>query len=86
MTFTHTVNSLRVGCDFPHWGQNLLASYMVIMLILFGNFYIHAYIKRRSHKPKDGDKSKGIANGSPIANGSSHPANAEGNDVRIKAE
>ena len=47
ITFTHTTNSVRVGCDFPRWGQYLLIGYMVIMLFLFGNFYVQAYIKRR---------------------------------------
>lgn len=71
ITFTHTVNSIRIGCDFPRWGQNLLAGYMVFMLVLFGNFYVNAYIRRRSRQttaPKD----KGVANGSPVANGSTH--------------
>jgi hypothetical protein len=71
ITFTHTVNSIRTGCDFPRWGQNLLSSYMVVMLILFGNFYIHAYVKRRS------DKLKAIANGhsSAVANGNKNMKN-----------
>lgn len=71
VTFTHTVNSIRMGCDFPRWGQNLLAGYMVAMLILFGNFYIHAYIKRRSDKLKNGAaKAKGVPSGLTVANGS----------------
>ncbi|KAK7100105.1 very long chain fatty acid elongase 2-like [Littorina saxatilis] len=86
ITFTHTVNSIRVGCDFPRWGQNLLAGYMVIMLFLFGNFYIHAYIKRRSNKVKNGGaKGKDIANGSPVANGNTHTV-GEASEVRVKAE
>ncbi|ESP03632.1 hypothetical protein LOTGIDRAFT_199086, partial [Lottia gigantea] len=48
ITFTHTVNSLFFyTCDFPRWGQILLASYMVFMLILFGNFYVQAYTKKK---------------------------------------
>ncbi|RUS91340.1 hypothetical protein EGW08_000857 [Elysia chlorotica] len=52
VTFTHTVNSIRVGCEFPRWGQNLLAGYMVVMLILFGNFYMQAYIKQANRSKK----------------------------------
>jgi GNS1/SUR4 family len=37
-----------MGCDFPRWGQFLLSGYMILMLVLFTNFYIHAYIRRRS--------------------------------------
>lgn len=44
VTLSHTLYSLKIECDFPRWGQNLLAGYMIVMLILFTNFYIHAYI------------------------------------------
>lgn len=52
------VNAIRIGCDFPLWMHYALVLYMVSFLVLFGNFYIHAYIvserKRRmiskSHK------------------------------------
>lgn len=85
ITFTHTVNSIRIGCDFPRWGQNLLSSYMVVMLILFGNFYIHAYIKRRSDKLKNGIKSKNIVNEVAVIDGSTAtPVKAEG--LRTKAD
>ncbi|KAK6989784.1 Elongation of very long chain fatty acids protein 2 [Biomphalaria glabrata] len=67
ITFTHTVNSIRVGCDFPRWGQNLLASYMVGMLILFGNFYMQAYIKK--------DKSRQVVSSSSQENVSAFKKN-----------
>ncbi|KAL8590370.1 hypothetical protein ACOMHN_011584 [Nucella lapillus] len=88
VTFTHTVNSIREGCDFPRWGQNLLSGYMVVMLILFGNFYVHAYIKRRSNKLKNSAKKKGVATAaasSPVTNGNVHTS-AEGGDIRTKVE
>ncbi|GFS10408.1 elongation of very long chain fatty acids protein [Elysia marginata] len=59
VTFTHTVNSIRVGCEFPRWGQNLLAGYMVVMLILFGNFYMQAYIKQASRSKKLASEANG---------------------------
>lgn len=52
MTLSHTLYSIYVGCDFPQWGQFLLAGYMILMLVLFTNFYIHAYIigRRRAEE------------------------------------
>ena len=40
------------------WGQYLLSSYMLLMLTLFTNFYIHAYIMKR----RSGDK-RGLGQG-----------------------
>lgn len=39
-------------CNFPPWGQYLLTSYMVIMLILFSNFYIKEYIQKANEKKR----------------------------------
>jgi len=50
ITFTHTVQTFYIDCDFPMWGIYLLSYYMVIMLILFGNFYIQSYIKTRKSR------------------------------------
>lgn len=70
ITFVHTTNSLRVGCDFPHWGQYLLTSYMIVMVILFGNFYFQAYVKRRRlASGKSSDHSKISASKSKEMNG-----------------
>jgi hypothetical protein len=50
ITFSHSAYSLTLDCDFPPWGQYLLSGYMVLMLVLFTNFYIHAYIvHQRKH-------------------------------------
>lgn len=38
------------GCDFPTWSTKMLISYMVVMLTLFGNFYVHAYFKSKGSK------------------------------------
>jgi len=49
LILSHTVYNIYVQCDFPRWALYLLSSYMLLMLTLFTNFYIHAYImKRRS--------------------------------------
>ncbi|XP_050402286.1 elongation of very long chain fatty acids protein 2 [Patella vulgata] len=64
ITFSHTFNSLYfTTCDFPRWGQNLLASYMVFMIILFGNFYIQAYIRRKrlGYKKEDTKRRNGLS-------------------------
>jgi len=46
LIFTHTFTGLLRGCDYPLWGQLMLNGYMIIMLILFTNFYIHEYVTR----------------------------------------
>lgn len=62
LIFSHTFLSLLRGCDYPLWGQFMLGGYMVIMLVLFTNFYIQEYVtrnndrKRRQQKLKLGDK------------------------------
>ena len=47
ITLSHTLYSIYIECEFPRWGQYLLSGYMLIMLTLFTNFYIHAYIIKR---------------------------------------
>jgi hypothetical protein len=57
---------LYVGCDFPQWGQFLLSGYMILMLVLFTNFYIHAYIIRRrseNYRKQDANGSCASAEG-----------------------
>ncbi|CAF1672360.1 unnamed protein product [Adineta ricciae] len=46
LIFTHTFTGLLRGCDYPRWGQIMLSTYMIIMLLLFTNFYIHEYVTR----------------------------------------
>ncbi|XP_012937927.2 elongation of very long chain fatty acids protein 2 [Aplysia californica] len=80
ITFTHTVNSIRVGCDFPRWGQNLLSGYMVVMLILFGNFYMQAYIKRSASKKTNAiSSSSSSSSSSPSFENGSAFSNMEAN-------
>ena len=74
ITFSHSFYTYVSGCDFPLWGQYLLMGYMIIMLILFGNFYMQQYIaksnaRRQHHKKTDsnlhqnGDSTKHVTNG-----------------------
>ena len=60
ITLSHTLNSIYTECEFPRWGQYLLAGYMLVMLTLFTNFYIHAYIIKRRRDQRHGDGSHGI--------------------------
>ena len=44
------VNSLYADCDFPHWMHYALLFYACSLIVLFLNFYIHAYIKGMMRK------------------------------------
>lgn len=46
------VNGIRSGCDFPLWMHYALVIYMISFIILFGNFYIKAYIAEERRKKK----------------------------------
>ncbi|XP_013413182.1 elongation of very long chain fatty acids protein 2-like [Lingula anatina] len=73
ITLSHTLNSFRNQCHYPVWGKYLLTGYMVLMLILFMNFYVHAYFfKKRIHIKTD-HLSNGATNG-----------HAKGGDGHIK--
>ena len=37
------VNALRMDCPFPLWMQYTLVIYMISFIVLFLNFYMHAY-------------------------------------------
>ena len=50
ITLSHTCYAAYVNCDFPTWGITVLIGYMVIMLVLFANFYIHAYAEHRRRR------------------------------------
>lgn len=71
------VNGLRTNCDFPKWMQYTLITYMLSFIVLFGNFYRHAYAKKRrdaaAKKMDDlalangkGSYANGAKNGSPL--------------------
>lgn len=57
----------RINCPFPNWMYHALNWYMVSFLVLFGNFYLQAYIKKqrlyskeKSYIAKDGHKTNGV--------------------------
>jgi len=50
ITLSHSLQSYIPPCDFPMWGVHLLVGYMVIMLILFSNFYYQTYKKKQAIK------------------------------------
>ncbi|KAJ8306556.1 hypothetical protein KUTeg_017101 [Tegillarca granosa] len=57
LTLFHTVQTYMSGCDFPVWGQFMLTAYMIILLVLFSNFYRQTYIKnKQSHVKKTDDR------------------------------
>ncbi|OWF36045.1 elongation of very long chain fatty acids protein 2-like [Mizuhopecten yessoensis] len=64
LILVHTMRTAYTGCDYPMWGQFLITGYMISMLILFGNFYLNAYIKKRrlGAAKKTEDSSNGVLN------------------------
>ncbi|KAJ8306553.1 hypothetical protein KUTeg_017098 [Tegillarca granosa] len=66
LTLFHTVQTYMSGCDFPVWGQFMLTAYMIILLVLFSNFYLQTYIKnKQSHVKKTDDRkyTNGVSDG-----------------------
>lgn len=70
----HAVMSLYVKCDYPLWMQWTFIWYMISFLVLFSNFYIHAYFAKTSGK-REPDKANGetVTNGDVLANGVTNP-------------
>ncbi|XP_078491344.1 very long chain fatty acid elongase 4-like [Ciona intestinalis] len=52
--FVYCIYSIVTECDYPKWLCKLMIAYAITLLMLFGNFYIHAY----NNKPK-----KSLGNG-----------------------
>ncbi|XP_044761387.1 elongation of very long chain fatty acids protein 4-like isoform X3 [Coccinella septempunctata] len=40
------VNGIRTGCEFPLWMHYTLIFYMLSFIVLFGNFYVKAYLEK----------------------------------------
>ncbi|GLH08825.1 Elongation of very long chain fatty acids protein AAEL008004 [Gryllus bimaculatus] len=58
------INGIRSGCDFPLWMQYTLVIYMISFIVLFGNFYIKAYIEKGSKVFEGNSRSQmHVANG-----------------------
>lgn len=68
MTIGHAGHSLYSGCPFPAWMQWALIGYAVTFIILFANFYYHAYRRKPSSSQKTG---KAVTNGKAVSNGHS---------------
>ncbi|KAF4526383.1 hypothetical protein B566_EDAN016458 [Ephemera danica] len=79
------VNGIRSGCDFPLWMQYALVMYMMSFIVLFGNFYIKAYIEKGKRAMGYGTPSKKAigSNGHPST---SNGVYANGVDVTAKKE
>lgn len=80
VTIGHAGHSLYTGCQFPAWMQWALIGYAVTFIILFANFYYHAYRGKPSSTHKGG---KPVANGtSMVTNGHSKVEEVEDNGKR----
>ncbi|XP_005725113.1 elongation of very long chain fatty acids protein 4-like [Pundamilia nyererei] len=78
VTIGHAGHSLYTGCPFPCWMQWALIGYAVTFIILFANFYYHAYRRKPAFSRKGG---KPITNGSSVvANGHSTVEEEEEDD------
>ncbi|KAJ3641334.1 hypothetical protein Zmor_027846 [Zophobas morio] len=42
------INGIRTGCEFPLWMHYTLIVYMLSFIVLFGNFYVKAYMEKGS--------------------------------------
>ncbi|KAI8439922.1 hypothetical protein MSG28_001378 [Choristoneura fumiferana] len=42
------INGIRMGCEFPLWMHYVLIFYMISFIVLFGNFYMKAYLAKGS--------------------------------------
>jgi len=49
---TLAARTLYTGCDFPLWMQWGLVVYGSIIILLFVNFYVHAYVRSPNTKAK----------------------------------
>ena len=53
VTGTHSALVWYLPCDFPKWGPILLTGYMVVLFVLFMNFYIKSYLTKRPRAAGD---------------------------------
>ena len=82
VTIGHAGHSLYTGCPFPNWMQWALIGYAVTFIVLFANFYYHAYRRKPSSAHKG---SKPVTNGtSAITNGHSQVEEVEDSKKRQK--
>ncbi|XP_069134116.1 very long chain fatty acid elongase 4-like isoform X2 [Argopecten irradians] len=67
----HAAQSLFFRCDFPEWMHWALCLYAFSILLLFLNFYFHAYIVSLRRQKQSRSSAKGEVNGKSTENGSS---------------
>jgi elongation of very long chain fatty acids protein 4 len=71
---TQALWSLYIDCPFPKWMHLTLIAYACSLIVLFLNFYIHAYCKRKH----SGKGSSATSNGTPVSNGTADKAPLNG--------
>nr|CAI5857979.1 unnamed protein product [Callosobruchus analis] len=54
------MNGIRTGCDFPLWMHYTLIIYMLSFIVLFGNFYVKAYMEKSHNGVQNMDGKKFI--------------------------
>ncbi|KAL5007553.1 hypothetical protein ScPMuIL_016359 [Solemya velum] len=75
---THAVVSLWLHCNFPEWMHWALLLYAFSILLLFLNFYFHAYIKAKQRKVlKDGGEKQDLFEVAKLFNIHSPPHECE---------
>ena len=46
LVILHTAHSIYIDCNFPKWMHYALIGYATSFVVLFTNFYLHAYVKK----------------------------------------
>ncbi|OWA49849.1 Elongation of very long chain fatty acids protein 2 [Hypsibius exemplaris] len=55
---------ISIGCDFPHSIAYMQLGFLSTLMILFGNFYIQSYIRRKIHPSSSSRRAEGkVTNG-----------------------
>lgn len=51
LIFINSMYTVLSGCDFPAWSAMFLSGYTIVLIFLFGHFYLSAYISgKRSNR------------------------------------
>ncbi|KAI8439923.1 hypothetical protein MSG28_001378 [Choristoneura fumiferana] len=69
------INGIRMGCEFPLWMHYVLIFYMISFIVLFGNFYMKAYLAKGSKCMEGDEKYKNVKMRPPARKG--HPVMVE---------
>jgi elongation of very long chain fatty acids protein 4 len=82
----HAAQSLYFGCDFPSWMQWALIFYAFTILLLFLNFYFHAYILPLNKQTKKSKVSASSNNGHVKSEHSPSPQTMKINESRANGK